>query len=652
LTCYSNWPGVFECEQVDEYTVKWNIIGNPTNYSNITGQFDVERPGGLVYVTAHWDSPAWVSIDGWPTNPKGHFGIVGLPSVYINDGRSGTPCGPNLSQLCGNYPTGTWDFTQNAATNSFRRATVGFQQYTTPEAFVVWNPQNAYITVSSQCDCPNNCSAPQALSDTQLLYRVRDEILHQTSVGKHYIDLYYGYGIEITGILINNSALRDEAIDTLQSWEPKLRALVDGEGDTVFISQEELNAVDHFLSGLEIAGSNDLRTAIQSEKANLNMQGLVGLTMNEAWEEINDLATTTPTGTPATLAVTETLTVTPTVPPTATETIIPTETGTPTNTSTDTPATLAATETLTPAPTSTPTVTETPSETPFATDTSLPSETATVTETLTSQPSSTLTETLELTATPSETPSETSIPLDTFTATFAPTSTPTNTPTLTPTPTMTSTLTPTATRTATVTPSRTPTRTKTPTNTATPAPIFADVTGGPYRPYIEAIYLHGITSGCAVNPLRYCPADGVTRAQIAVMLLRAKYSASYAPPWPSSQRFTDVPSTHWAYAWIDKFAADGFTSGCGIGVYCPESVTTREQVTVFLLRARNGSSWGPPSYNPPYAYSDISGSPFKNWIQHLAANNVIDYCATGQFCPGGNLTRERIAYFIARLWGW
>ncbi len=38
--------------------------------------------------------------------------------------------------------------------------------------------------------------------------------------------------------------------------------------------------------------------------------------------------------------------------------------------------------------------------------------------------------------------------------------------------------------------------------------------------YIEAIYNAGITGGCSTSPMEYCPTDTVTRAQMAVFLLR------------------------------------------------------------------------------------------------------------------------------------
>ena len=33
--------------------------------------------------------------------------------------------------------------------------------------------------------------------------------------------------------------------------------------------------------------------------------------------------------------------------------------------------------------------------------------------------------------------------------------------------------------------------------------------------------------------------------------------------------FLDVPTDHWAAPWIEQLAAEGITSGCGGGNYCP-----------------------------------------------------------------------------------
>jgi hypothetical protein len=55
--------------------------------------------------------------------------------------------------------------------------------------------------------------------------------------------------------------------------------------------------------------------------------------------------------------------------------------------------------------------------------------------------------------------------------------------------------------------------------------IFADVPNPNQPPsfqaFIEQFYLDGITTGCAVNPLRYCPMNNVTRQEMAVFIVRA-----------------------------------------------------------------------------------------------------------------------------------
>lgn len=56
---------------------------------------------------------------------------------------------------------------------------------------------------------------------------------------------------------------------------------------------------------------------------------------------------------------------------------------------------------------------------------------------------------------------------------------------------------------------------------ATPTGVFADVSlGAWYVEEVEELYDLGITRGCAVEPLQYCPTNQVTRAQMASFLAR------------------------------------------------------------------------------------------------------------------------------------
>jgi hypothetical protein len=119
-----------------------------------------------------------------------------------------------------------------------------------------------------------------------------------------------------------------------------------------------------------------------------------------------------------------------------------------------------------------------------------------------------------------------------------------------------------------------------------PIGIFSDVPTSYWAAaWIELFYNDGITSGCQTNPLRYCPENPVTRAQMAIFLLRAKYGKNYTPP-PATGKFADVPVGYWAAAWIEQLSNEGITSGCGTNPlrYCPDDSVTRAQMAVFIVR--------------------------------------------------------------------
>ena len=56
-------------------------------------------------------------------------------------------------------------------------------------------------------------------------------------------------------------------------------------------------------------------------------------------------------------------------------------------------------------------------------------------------------------------------------------------------------------------------------------------------------------------------------------------------PAPGTATFTDVPTSYWAFQYVEALAASGITGGCGGGLYCPESPVTRAQMAVFLSKA-------------------------------------------------------------------
>jgi hypothetical protein len=114
--------------------------------------------------------------------------------------------------------------------------------------------------------------------------------------------------------------------------------------------------------------------------------------------------------------------------------------------------------------------------------------------------------------------------------------------------------------------------------------IFTDVLPSAYyASWVEQLYEDGITGGCSVSPLMYCPSAKVSRAQMAVFLLKAKHGKDYQPP-AATGKFSDVPQGSFFEPWIEQLAEEGITAGCGAGIYCPSSPVTRAQMAVFLTR--------------------------------------------------------------------
>ena len=62
--------------------------------------------------------------------------------------------------------------------------------------------------------------------------------------------------------------------------------------------------------------------------------------------------------------------------------------------------------------------------------------------------------------------------------------------------------------------------------------------------------------------------------------------------------FSDVPTTHPFYAEIEMLFHMGVTGGCGVDTYCPSDPVSRAQMAVFLLKSKFGPSHVPPACTP------------------------------------------------------
>jgi S-layer family protein len=149
----------------------------------------------------------------------------------------------------------------------------------------------------------------------------------------------------------------------------------------------------------------------------------------------------------------------------------------------------------------------------------------------------------------------------------------------------------------------------------------------------------------------YCPTNSTTRDQMSVFVLVAKEGPGYQPPACGAPVFNDVPASNPFCRFIEELARRGVVSGCGGGNYCPTNAVTREQMAVFVLRTLD-PLLNPPDCAPPNTFLDVpETSPFCKWIEELARRGVVGGCGGGNYCPTGTVTRDQMGVFISGTFG-
>lgn len=152
---------------------------------------------------------------------------------------------------------------------------------------------------------------------------------------------------------------------------------------------------------------------------------------------------------------------------------------------------------------------------------------------------------------------------------------------------------------------------------------------------IDWAFAEGITGGCDV--LLYCPGATVTRAQMAMFLVRAMDL-----PATDQDYFTDDEGVTGENS-INALAAAGITGGCATDRFCPDQKVTRAQMASFLVRAL-----GLPAPDDPDHFTDDDSSSHERDIDSLAESGITAGCAPERYCPTQGVTRGQMAAFLYR----
>ena len=198
--------------------------------------------------------------------------------------------------------------------------------------------------------------------------------------------------------------------------------------------------------------------------------------------------------------------------------------------------------------------------------------------------------------------------------------------------------------------------------------------------WVQALYELGYTTGIGGNA--YGPDQTMTRAQMAVFLSRVLSDNSSIPAAGAGVGgvFTDVPAAFWAGGAIEQLEDLGITSGCGGGLYCPNAMVTRAEMSKFIqtsFRAARTFGWDgcdldgdgscatlplgtdlwDPNQNvlaPGETFIDVPAGHWANlWIEEMDFDNLTSGCTYGvydpgvrYFCPEDDVTRGQMAKFI------
>lgn len=188
------------------------------------------------------------------------------------------------------------------------------------------------------------------------------------------------------------------------------------------------------------------------------------------------------------------------------------------------------------------------------------------------------------------------------------------------------------------------------------ADSFSDVKPSDwFYTWVEELYRLKLTAGCGDDGnggKLYCPYKGVTRAEMSIFVLKAKYGWTYNPIgfWAV---FADVPYGSFGSNYIENLYSQGWTAGCAVRPlrYCPEREVTRDEMAVYLIRALYGAAYAPPPATGA-VFEDVEVDYWAApYIEQLELIGMTSGCATDpkRYCPGKVISRDEMAVYVVRL---
>ena len=111
---------------------------------------------------------------------------------------------------------------------------------------------------------------------------------------------------------------------------------------------------------------------------------------------------------------------------------------------------------------------------------------------------------------------------------------------------------------------------------------FYDIKGTQYEGVVERIAELGVINGISENT--FAPNKGITRAELAKMIVYTRGLQEYADSMDFSAGFSDVKKDHWARNYIRVACDLGLLKGYEDGTFKPEKEVSYAETVAIVLR--------------------------------------------------------------------
>lgn len=177
------------------------------------------------------------------------------------------------------------------------------------------------------------------------------------------------------------------------------------------------------------------------------------------------------------------------------------------------------------------------------------------------------------------------------------------------------------------------------------APEFEDVPeASVHHATVRCAVWWQLTSG--TTPQRFEPARDVTREQMATFLARLVVAGGATLPSAPPDAFGDDDGSRHEPN-IDRVAAAGIMGGVAEGRFGPSRPVTRGQMARYLVRAYDHAA-GRQLPDAPDAFNDDTGQREEPDINRAAAVGFASGIGPGVFAPDRLVTRGQMSSFLAR----